>query len=404
MIEDPKAVDTYLNWMVVGLAFSVAAQRQWATILCILIMLIWWMDGRVREKVLVIVRDPLWRSLLLFIALNVISLLWSADPIEGFSYLGKYRYLLLAPMVATVLLPKYRRATSVAFVTGVVFSLVLSVLAMAGLITTKLASAANPSVTMSHLDYSMVLAVAALLLLNHLFHNSKGRRCTVVLLVLCGAGLFLNIGRSGQFAFFGTLFVMSFFVGPRPRRWIFRAAPLAVLLLFVGIYSTVPVFHERVNSAWIEVADALSGRDFESNQGMRIAGLIVAADMFKADPVLGTGVGANMSEFRRVLDDKHSEFQEAVSWFPHMHNQYLQVVTELGIVGLVFLVNIFVNIFRRGFPDQELQRGAWIVGIAYIFGFMGDPFFQKQLPVVLFALALGVLAVAPVEAKPTPEH
>ena len=246
------------------------------------------------------------------------------------------------------------------------------------------------------------------LLLNHLIYKEPRRVWVVVMLVFSGAGLVFNIGRSGQFAFFGALFVMAFLIMLRPVlrpvRWPYRAAPLGVLLLFVGIYAAVPVFHERFDSAIFELSEAMSGRDFESNQGQRIAGVIVAVDMLKADPVLGTGVGANMTEFRRRLKTDHREFDEAISWFPHMHNQYLQVITELGLVGLAALINIFVQIFRRRFPDLESQRGAMIVGVAYLFGFMGDPFFQKQLPVVLFALALGVLAVAPRQSMLVPER
>ncbi len=163
--------------------------------------------------------------------------------------------------------------------------------------------------------------------------------------------------------------------------------------VLVGAIAAVPGFRRHVATARQEIAAALRDGVYDTNQGKRIAGIIVAVDIVRAHPLLGTGVGDNMVEFRRLLDAEHPELRAAVAWFPHLHNQYVQVATELGLVGLVALLAIFVQVFRRRFAHPAARSAAVVVTVTYLVGFLGDPYFHKQLPLSVFAVVLGLLVV-----------
>lgn len=383
----------------VALLFALPCYRKWVSILAHLVMLLWFCDGRVRSKVRTILADPLWRTLLLFIALNLLSLLWSAHPGDGWSYLLKYRYLLLAPMLATSLEPRFVRPAFTAFGLGTGVALGLLFAARLGLLPTTEASSFNPAVTMSHLDLSMFLAVATLLAVHRLLSDVGHRGWWLVATLACGLGLLVNIGRSGQVAFFAGLAVVVFQHLPG-RRWWRAAAALAVAVAILVVAVSVPFFRHRLQAAVSEVSAAVRDGDFASNQGKRIAGLIVAADIVREHPLLGTGVGDNMVEVRRLLDGPRQRFRAAIYWYPHLHNQYAQVVTELGILGLAALLAIFVQMVRRPFPSRDADAVAAVLAVTYLVGFLGDPYFHKQLPVALFAAILGLLSIAPDPAAP----
>ncbi len=391
----PLSVNSVLNWVVVVLAFSLPLYRAWVSLAAVLILLLWFFQDRLGNRVARLGHHRLTVAILFFLAVNLISLLWSADPASGFEYWRKYLYLLLVPAVASSLRPVFAGRAFLAFMAGTLLSVVMMPAVIIGDIHIRHIHPGNPAATMSHLDYSMVLAVAALLILVHLATStmSRGRRVSWILgfgLVL--GGLLLNIGRSGQLAFIATLVILVPYL-LRRRAWPQRVAALVLVgCAIVATYLAVPRFHERVDSGVDEIYTAVVERQIVGNQGKRVAGMIVGLDMARANPVLGTGIGGNMPEFRRLLETEYPQFKDAVGWFPHFHNQYLQVATELGLTGVVSLLAIFAAFFAGRYRSPEFQSAAVAVGCAYLFGFLGDPFLHKQLPLVLFALSAGIIS------------
>ena len=391
----PLGVNSVLNWVVVILAFSLPLYRAWVSLAAILILLLWFFQDRLRDRVARLGHHRMTVAILLFLALNLLSLLWSADPASGFEYWRKYLYLLLVPAIASSMSPVFVGRALIAFMGGILLSAAMMPVVIIGDIHIRHIHPGNPAATMSHLDYSMVLAIAALLVLVHLVNStmSRGRRIVwIVTLGLVLGGLVLNIGRSGQLAFAATLVVLVPLL-LRRRPWPVRIAALVVVgCAIVATYFAVPRFQERVDSGVDEVYAAVIERQIVGNQGKRVAGMIVGFHMVRANPFLGTGIGGNMPEFRRLLETDYLQFKDAVGWFPHLHNQYLQVATELGLAGLVSLLAIFLAFFAGRYRSPEFQAAAVAVGCAYLFGFLGDPFLHKQLPLVLFALSAGVIS------------
>jgi O-antigen ligase len=386
-------VNLALNGTVVALAFALPVSRAAVTVFASLIILLWFLEGRFGATFDAVRRSPTLAAILLFIALNALSLLWTRELAEGLGYLGKYRYLLLAPVLATSMRPRFVVAAVRAFLVGTTVSVLWSFGIFLGFIHYGKGYPEHPAPSMSHLDYSMFLAVAALLVLDRLLRRWTGRQRAVgaALLLLMVAGLLINIGRSGQLAFFVTLMVVvPFYLPGRPWRKVLVGGSIVVLAALLA-YRLVPVFTTRVDSAVDETRAALFEQHYTTNQGKRIAGMVVAADIVRRHPVLGTGLADNMIEFHALLDDEYEHLAPALDEYMHLHNQYLQVATELGILGLAGLIGIFVCLLRYRPADPSAGLLPLIVASTYLVGFVGDPFLHKQLPLVLFATAVGLL-------------
>jgi O-antigen ligase len=390
-----RSPNEVLNWLVVVLAFSVPLYRAWVSLAAYLILILWFFQGGLRERLDHLKKHRLTIAIIVFMALNLLSLIWSEDPAGGFTYWRKYLYLLLVPAIASSLRPVFAGRAFLAFLTGAVCSVLIMPVVILADLHIRHIHPGNPAATMSHLDYSMVLAVAGLLVLVHMAHTTRrGTRLIpwiAVFLVIMG-GLVLNIGRSGQFAFAATLVVLIPFV-LRRKHWFHRAAVLACAgCVLIAAYAAVPRFQERVDRGVVELHDAVLERRIDTNQGKRIAGALVGLEIIRSSPVLGTGIGGNMLEFRRLLETDFPEYVDEVGWFPHFHNQYLQVTTELGVVGLLSLLAIFAALIAGRYRRPDIQAAALALGCAYLFGFIGDPFLHKQMTLVLFALAAGIIS------------
>ncbi len=391
-----RSVNDVINALVVVLAFSLPLYRAWVSLAAALILILWFFQPDLKARIVRLGHHRLSMAVLVFVALNLISLFWSEDPGGGFTYWRKYLYLLLIPAVATSVRPAFARTAFIAYIGGTLLAVMMMPIVILGDVHIRYIHPGNPAATMSHLDFSMILAVASLLILVHLASSivERDRRTTlwVLLFGLVIGGLLLNIGRSGQFAFVATLSILVPFL-LRRRTWMFRAGVLIVVAaVLVTAYVVVTPFHERMETAAVELHDAIIEGRVDTNQGKRVAGMVVGLEMVKARPFLGTGIGGNMVEFRRLLETTFPQYKDAVSWFPHFHNQYMQVVTELGLVGLASMLGIFAALFTGKYRNPEFQAAAVAIGCVYLFGFFGDPFLHKQLPLVLFALSTGIIS------------
>lgn len=394
MHEDTRQrLNRYLNVLVVVLAFSLPLYRKWVSIAPPLITILWFAEGRLPEKLAVLKRHRLSLAVAAFVGFAVLSLAWSQHRLAGLAYLDKYRYLLLVPILATSLRCQTRKRAEDAFLAGAVLSVGVSFAVFFGLIRLRDAYPGNPAPGMSHLDYSMVLAVAGLLTLARLLDpplRPLVRLAWAAVLAVLVGGLMINIGRSGQVAFAGAaLIAIPLILGERSR----RAALIglcAICLVLAASYLAIDPFKARVDDGLQQIRGALFEGRYDSNQGKRVAGAIVALDMVREHPLLGTGVGDPMGRFRKVLDTRHPDLAPVVAWFPHFHNQYLQTTVETGLLGLATLLAMMIVLAAGPYGDDSDRHLGLLVAAAYLLGFLGDPFLHKQIPLVLFATMAGL--------------
>jgi O-antigen ligase len=391
-----------IGWLVVVLAFSIPLYRSWVSLATILIMLLWLFGGGVRQRLALIRRNHLIIAVLLFLGINLLSVIWSAYPDEGIRYLSKYRYLLLIPVIATSVGPSFRRRAETAFMVASAVSVFLSYGILFGLFNLRGAYPGNPAPTMSHIDYSMVLAFASLLILNRALCQEmevRWRLTWAACFLFVASGLLINIGRSGQMAFAVGLLALTlnWAHGKSPRTAIVAVA--AVVLAGVLVWASVPRVRTRVGQAQNELRAAVVDHQYDSNLGGRVAAMMVANEIFRQNPILGTGVGANMPLFRDLLDTSYRQLKPAIYWYTHLHNQYAQVATEVGLVGFLALAWVFWEVARGPYSKSETDGAALILTCTFLVGFLGDPFFRKQLPLVMFAMAAGLICAHQLEGS-----
>jgi O-antigen ligase len=209
----------------------------------------------------------------------------------------------------------------------------------------------------------------------------------------------VNIGRGGHLAFAGGLAILLVhWAGGRTVSQVFGIT----LLLIVGlvlIWISSPTLRERVHDAGSEFQAAIVEQDYDSNLGGRVAAVRIAREMFRESPVLGTGVGGNMTEFRRVIDTRFPDLKPSVYWYRHFHNQYTQIATELGLMGLLALGWIFWELVFSPGRSRETDAAAFALAAVYLLGFLSEPFFHKQITLVMFSLFAGLIAAEDLESQ-----
>ena len=115
--------------------------------------------------------------------------------------------------------------------------------------------------------------------------------------------------------------------------------------------------------------------------------------MIKDHPILGVGLGAYQFVYPRY--DQSSGILRA----EQAHNDYLHIIAETGIVGLILTISFIVILFGKGFAlmqTKNIRRRAVILGaLAGCFGIAIHSFVDFNLQITNNAqlfLALAALA------------
>ncbi len=103
----------------------------------------------------------------------------------------------------------------------------------------------------------------------------------------------------------------------------------------------------------------------------------VTLDMIKANPVVGTGLGAYGVIYTRY-DTRNGLYR-----LEQAHNDYLQVFSDAGVVGgvlaLAFVVMLFYRGFQRAKSRDDFRRGVALAALGGCFAVLVHSFFDFTL-------------------------
>jgi hypothetical protein len=144
-----------------------------------------------------------------------------------------------------------------------------------------------------------------------------------------------------------------------------------------------------------EGAHASLGRAAAIRQEMSM----LALDMTRDHPAFGVGIGNFRSVSRHYVTDEYPQLQRFAPTGQNAHNNFLQILGELGIPALVTFLWLVVPVVRRWpwepatAPESMVHASALAAGLAtfLISALFGHPLLIPQVAAAFF-LALGLTA------------
>jgi O-antigen ligase len=254
-------------------------------------------------------------------------------------------------------------------------------------------TAFGPFINRHHFAGYMEMAIAMPLglLFSGAIENYK-RPVYAFAAALMGVSLIMTNSRGGIISLAAELFFLVLIAGPgaqqkekskRLRAALVRAGLAAglVALLFGGTLAVggADVFNRLVGTA--TASDPTTGRSHFWS---------VTLDIIKAHPIVGSGLGSFGVIYTRY--DSRNGFYR----LEQAHNDYLQVLSDTGLIGgligLSFLVILFGKGFERRITEDKFRRGVATGALAGCFAVLVHSAFDFTLHTTANALLFLILA------------
>ena len=211
--------------------------------------------------------------------------------------------------------------------------------------------------------------------------NSKPFRflfiCLFVLLFIC---LMLTVSRGAWLAFVASVLFMSL--------WIYYLG-LFFLALVILIIVTQQFYPGLIKERLIHFFSFVDANGLTIDLGAIDRKIIwqTAWQMFMYSPFIGIGIGTFMFNFDKFVIKGYPY------GVPYAHNCYLQMASEIGIIGLLSFLAILIVFFYQGIKtlnNSEQKTFSWYVLLAALAAISGYCI-QMGVDTIFYSLDLGIL-------------
>lgn len=368
------------NRLLILLAFVIPISIAAYNIVLGLITITWLLEGKWKEKWDRIRNQPVFKIMLIYFGFVVFSLLWTENLSSGWHYVKQYYIFFALPIIYSSINRAYIPQILSAFLGAMIVSEIFSYLIYFDLMPFKLKptwSPSDPSPFMMHSIYSLFLVFSIFLMIIRIAYEKRTHLQTIIyvfFIVTMTLNLFLNSGRTGQFAFFLALIVFIYLY--YQLHWI-KSLLLGLListLVFSISYLISPNFQNRTNETVQSILHAYDKQEAKNDStGQRFMMCQVASDIIWKNPLIGVGIGDERDHYHQTLDHCLPELKPYIYGFTDLHNTYLKVFASTGIIGLGLFLWVFYMMFKNLDGHYEIKTIGGVMLILLLqFMFIGN--------------------------------
>ena len=355
----------------------------------LLLLLVWILEGHVREKIEEILRSRLCIACLAYWLAYFLSLLWTENQAAGWDMLSRQKPFLLFVLFWSCAEARHRERYISGLIAGLFVCAVLAHYNWAqlhwfpqwprGIRVFKSEGDTAPFV--DWIMYVPILSLGTYFCIRRIFYAATRNERAIASLaaILLLSNLSFSGGRAGM-VMFAVLILMLVFELVRNRLAALIFSAVFFPLVFLTLYNTQEFFAKRVD---IGISDFNTlDQNPNSSVSLRLIYWATTSRIFVNHPLVGVGAGDLKAEYARIKPEKWKVTADS----HNPHNQYLMTAATTGLLGLIPLFLIFYYAARNG-GDPRLY--AALAGFAAVCIF--ESYLWRSNTAMTFVLVIAFL-------------
>ncbi|UXC28845.1 O-antigen ligase family protein [Aliarcobacter butzleri] len=393
----------FTNYFLIVYAFFLPLSRDISNAIFSIIIVLFFINGNIIDKVRFVLKDRVILSILAFILMHIIWLL-GTDYIEyAEDRISDMKFFLAIIIITTMV----RKDFIFKIINGFVFAMLLSEISSYfiyfGIINPfNNATLINPVPFMlNHSFYATFLSIALGILLYNLFDNkTKNNYFIKVLSLFFCVTMIFNIliisSRLGYVLLFAVIItmVLIFF-----RRYFFRSIILAILAtssFYFIAYTNISNFKNRTNQAIENIKFIFDEQNYNTSEGIRYGFYVFSLKILNENPFFGVGTGDHINYIKKEIEESEYKNPEPMLKILNLgkgttlHSDYLDILVQFGIIGLLIFMNIFYQILRYDQKNKDLKSLQIFLTVIVLIGAIPQGIVYLSPLNKLFILLLGI--------------
>ncbi|MHB9098347.1 MAG: O-antigen ligase family protein [Syntrophales bacterium] len=343
-----RKTDTWAEWAAVVLGFSIPISTALDEILLVVILALWLVGDRFREKIRAVRDNPVVLAALALFGMYLLGLFYGEAPgREAMGSLSKAANLLFIPILIFFFREeRIRRLALAGFLAALALMVLISYLLWLGVIPPNELLHITPDDAYTpfkhRITHSFLMAFGAYLFALKARLSRRGPVCILYaalsIAALCNV-LFIVSGKTGYVA---ALVLSAYFLVAGWRWRGVATAAVSILALGGAVYlmpSSVP--HQRLSQMAEEIVKWQPGRPETTATGYRLEYYRNSLMLVRQRPFFGAGTGGFKGAYASLVKGTG---MDATS---NPHNEYLMVTIQLGFVGLALMLWLFLVQWRK---------------------------------------------------------
>lgn len=390
-IKNTHRID-YINYLILLYAFTLSFPSEIKRVVAILMIILWLTDRTKYDFKLP--KTNIFLFFWIFIGYCLLSYFWSDVGLkEAFSYIKRYWYYLPIFIIFKYLKKDYFEYVISAFLIGMFISEILSYGNYFGICQIGLGKPHDPTVFMQHTLYSIFLSITAILLMSKIiYEQDKMKRILfIIFFTTVTINLLINSGRTGYFTLFITIIVVIITIYKMNLKIIINTL-LGITIILSSAYYLSPNFKNRILAIESDVEKIIYTSDYNTSIGARIGFWILTTEIIKDSPLFGVGIVNNINKKNEYIITNNLEVKyELNKYLVHFHNNYLEIMSQFGIIGLSLFLYLFYLIAKIKINDKTIYILKISTLSIFLLGSLSDMLFYLNDTMFLFSFIVGLL-------------
>ena len=295
----------FVNYLFIAYAFLLPLSRNLSNIIFTAIIILFFIDGDIKNKLRFIIKDKVISAILIFIFMHIFWLLGTDDFLYAKDKLSEMKHFIAIIIIVTMVKKEFIFRIISAFIISMLFSELVSYMIFFGFLEPiNNATKENPVPFMlNHSLYSTFLALALGMLLYNLFKKDfKISKLALFISLFFTISISFNIliiaSRLGYVLLFATIFSMTIiFYGKYLVRTILSTL-IVVTIFYMIAYFNLDTFKERIHQAKNNIEKIIVKKDFTTSEGIRAGFWFYSLELLNENPFFGVGTGDHINYVR----------------------------------------------------------------------------------------------------------